>query len=174
MAVRDDDEEALEDTDEESEDEDEDSDDEDEESDDEDDDDDWDDEDESDVIRIVVADEDEESREDLIAGLEEEGYDVIDLGDGEDLGDFLRTTAQAEDDEPDYPSLLIVSENAASEAALELLAEFRQSDWSTPVILMTGNDTNSSEEGERLGLNVIDRPGRGQWLELVKSALGGK
>ncbi|MEZ4272165.1 MAG: response regulator [Myxococcota bacterium] len=117
---------------------------------------------------VVVAEDDEELRKTISVGLKRRGYRVLEIADGESLGKFL------DDPGEPVPDLVISDIQMPGKTGMEALAALRESDWATPVILMTAfGDSDTKAQATRLGATAtVDKPFRLSWLlDIVESFL---
>ena len=108
-------------------------------------------------MRILLADDDGELRLSIGSVLRHEGHEVIEVRDGSLL---LEALGSAFLDGVAVPADLIISDQRMpGVTGLSLLAGLRQSDRTTPVVLMTGFPTPEfHREAARLGARVMDKP----------------
>jgi DNA-binding NtrC family response regulator len=109
--------------------------------------------------RVLLAEDDTELREFLASALRSDGYDVVEAEDGTELLDALATGMLRPAESPSC-DIVISDIRMRGKTGLEVLAGLRQTDWSTPVILITGyGDVHTQTEAERLGAAaVFDKP----------------
>jgi DNA-binding response OmpR family regulator len=84
--------------------------------------------------RVLVAEDDEGTREFLVTGLVEDGYDVIGVEDGAQLAECLEIIAR---DSLRPPDLIALDVRMPGRSGLELLDDLRGAGWTTPVVVMT-------------------------------------
>jgi DNA-binding response OmpR family regulator len=108
--------------------------------------------------RALVAEDDDDMRRLVVRALRDEGFDVVDVRSGWALLEYLG--ARIFDGRRDPPLDLIVSDvRMHGVTGLEVLAGLRQTNWSTPVILITAfGDAKLHAEARRLGAFVFDKP----------------
>jgi DNA-binding NtrC family response regulator len=107
---------------------------------------------------ILIAEDDSEMRTVLCEALEDEGYRVVSVEDGEMLARCLKDGCRR--DESASFALVISDIRMPGETGLSVLEDLRSRDWATPVILMTAFGSHAAhEESRRIGANVIlDKP----------------
>ena len=110
------------------------------------------------AAHLLVAEDDPDMRRFLVQSFEEEGYRVTAAQDGDELRRRLAEEGHAEG--TSAPDILVSDIRLPGCSGLDLLAELRRSDWSLPVILITGfGDEEVHYEGERLGAAMVfDKP----------------
>lgn len=84
--------------------------------------------------RVVVADEDQEARERVMAALIEDGHDVVGLRSAAELVDYLHLVARNPQSAPD---LVATGAGMPRGSALQLLETLRSDGWTMPVVLLT-------------------------------------
>lgn len=107
---------------------------------------------------ILVAEDNPDMRHVLARSLRTQGYRVLELKDGQELLDRILDDPMAEGHvEPD---LIISDIRMPGWTGLEVLESLRDSDWATPVILITAfGDKETHAEARRLGAAVVfDKP----------------
>jgi CheY-like chemotaxis protein len=101
--------------------------------------------------RLVVADDDEQMRALLIHVLTEEGYEVIEAADGKELTELLQAGADRVN-----VDAVITDIRMPGMSGLDVLADLRTDDWSTPFIVITAfPDEDVAAESARLGAVAI-------------------
>jgi DNA-binding NtrC family response regulator len=107
---------------------------------------------------ILVAEDDDDMRGLVADALRADGFAVVEARSGTELRNLIWSRMRG----GSRPvGLLIVTDVRMQGATgLELLAELRERDWSTPIVLMTGfGDARVHAEAEKLGaLAVFDKP----------------
>ncbi|MGE0709229.1 MAG: response regulator [Planctomycetota bacterium] len=104
--------------------------------------------------RVLLAEDDAEMRELLRDVLEGEGYQVVLAEDGDALSDRLGDRWLGEDYD-----LVLSDVRMPGRTGLDALAELREHDWATPVLLMTAfGDAATHTRARRLHAEVIDKP----------------
>jgi DNA-binding response OmpR family regulator len=108
--------------------------------------------------RVLLAEDDAETRALLAMKLRKEGYDVVELTNGRELLSRIRSSLLG--NSGPAPELIITDIRMPGPNGLKVLAGLRQSSWSTPVILMTAfGDAETHAEARRLGAYaVFDKP----------------
>jgi DNA-binding response OmpR family regulator len=111
------------------------------------------------TARILVADDDLDTRSVVAAVLRHEGFDVIEAGSGAELLDHLGTSLMFE--EPfARPDVVLSDICMPGFTGPEVLAALRDADSTTPVFLMTGLDEPSvAVDAARIGAaGVFHKP----------------
>ncbi len=105
---------------------------------------------------VVVADDDEELRELLVAGLAREDRRVVELEDGSELRDYLAFFAL----KGHVPDLVVTDVHMPGESGLEVVSWARAQGLSCPFIILTGHaDERLRAAGVRLGATrVLGKP----------------
>jgi DNA-binding response OmpR family regulator len=108
--------------------------------------------------RVVVAEDDHQFRAMLCHALRAAGYDVVEVQDGTELGEVVRSLLLRTDGRSAV-ELVIADVRMPGASGLSVLSELRRSDWNTPVILMSAfADDDLDDEAARLGAVVLDKP----------------
>ena len=119
-------------------------------------------------IRILLAEDDEELRRLLTAALRKEGYEVVSVADGNELLSMIGSQILNPVNHP-QADLVISDVRMPGHNGLEVLEGLRQSDWATPVILITAfGEPETHAEARRLGAAIIDKPFE---LNILKTAV---
>jgi CheY-like chemotaxis protein len=107
--------------------------------------------------RILVAEDDEDTRNVVVTALIEEGYDVIAVEDGLQLVECLEIIAR---DSLRSPDLIAMDIHMPGPSGLELLDELRSAGWVTPVVIMSSTVSHEVRARvERAGAAaVIEKP----------------
>jgi DNA-binding response OmpR family regulator len=107
--------------------------------------------------RILLAEDDREMRHLLATLLRKDGYEVIESADGKVLLENLRSSRARGGDRYD---LVITDIRMPGVTGLQVLAELREFDTTTPVVLITSfGDSETHETANRLGADaVFDKP----------------
>lgn len=107
------------------------------------------------AARILVADDDLDTRSGVAAVLRQEGYEVIEAGSGAELLDHLGTTLMF--GEPfARPDIVLSDICMPGFNGPEVLAALRDADSTTPVFLMTGlDDPSVAADAERIGAAAV-------------------
>jgi DNA-binding response OmpR family regulator len=107
---------------------------------------------------VLLAEDDTEMRRFLVESLQDVGFRVTAVADGEQLrrkltGTFLDAGASV-------PDVVVSDIRLPAKSGLSMLQELRTRDWSLPVVLITAfGDDAIHLEGERLGAAVtLDKP----------------
>jgi len=105
-------------------------------------------------VRILVAEDDADTREALVEALRLDGYEVIEAHNGWELLQYLATQdAQTETSQVD---LVISDIRMPGKNGLDVLAGLRCANGSTPFILITGfSDLQIHAEARRLGAAAV-------------------
>ena len=113
--------------------------------------------DDVDPVRVFVAEDQPEMRALIARMLRQDGYEVIEAGDGPALIDSLVRSIV---DEARMPDLIITDIRMPGASGLDVVARLRRSDWSTPIIFITAfGDHQAHAEAKRLGaVGCLDKP----------------
>ena len=107
---------------------------------------------------VLLAEDDLAFRMLLWAAFRSWGFEVIEASDGLELGAMLQSQRLG----PEYGPVvdLVVSDiRRPGRSGLLALAELRERDWSTPVVLMSAfGDAAAHAEALRLGATLLDKP----------------
>jgi CheY-like chemotaxis protein len=108
---------------------------------------------------VLVAEEDDELREEIVAELSGRGLRVIEVEDGLELEDYL-VASQVPGTQLYRPSLLVLDAQMPGVSGLDIVRHLRDSGQLTPFILITGpGDSEAFEEAELLGAEyVVEKP----------------
>lgn len=111
-----------------------------------------------DRIRVLVAEDDPALREMLAEELSDAGYLVTTVENGRDLLSYVKHA-----DAPPQrlkPDLVVSDIRMPGLSGMDVLESLRDSDWATPVILVTAfGDPETHEEARRLGAaHVFNKP----------------
>ena len=109
--------------------------------------------------RLLLAEDDSELRALLATSLREDGFDVVEVGDGNALVDRL-AEAMAADGSLDGFDIVVSDIRMPGFSALEVMIGMRRMLFRTPVVLITAfGDPKTHERAKRLGASlVIDKP----------------
>lgn len=121
--------------------------------------------------RVLLADDDKEMRLLLSSVLRKDGYEVVEAQTGTEALDLLSTSLA---EGPSYRYDLIISDvRMPCLGGLDVLAGLRETNWVTPVILITAfGGTQTHEEASRWGAAaVFDKPFNVNDLRRVVSSL---
>jgi DNA-binding response OmpR family regulator len=108
---------------------------------------------------VLVAEDDPLLLRLIALSLARDGLSVLDASDGEQLDTWVRRLVVGAGD-PRCVDLVIADQRMPNTTGLEVLANLRRVDWSTPFILITAfADLATRKEAERLGAScVLDKP----------------
>lgn len=109
--------------------------------------------------RVLLADDDKDLRKVLALALRQEGYEVVEIHDGNHLRTYLGALLYNKY-EADPVDLIISDVRMPGPNGMETLEWLRQAVWSIPVIIITSfGDPEIHAEAHRLGaLAVLDKP----------------
>ena len=109
-------------------------------------------------MRILLVERDDEMRRGVAGTLREDGFEVLDLGDGRELLQRVRAVLGADDGKT--PTAVVAGSCSTAPACLDVLSAVRDADRDVPVILATAPaDRASGAEAYRLGADaVVDEP----------------
>ena len=109
--------------------------------------------------RLLLAEDDSELRALLASSLREDGFEVVEVADGNALVDRL-ADAMAADGSLDGYDLVVSDIRMPGFSALEVMIGMRRMLFRTPVVLITAfGDPKTHERAKRLGASlVIDKP----------------
>ena len=104
---------------------------------------------------VLVAEDDWDMRELIVASLRADGYDVTAAGDLDRLGESVGV-----DTGPDAVALIVTDNRMPGCTGLELLTALRAARWKTPVILITAfGSAETHRHAASLGATaVLDKP----------------
>ena len=107
--------------------------------------------------RLLVGEDDPEMRALLGASLRADGFEVIEMKDGEEVLVHLSEVSAHRAQRPD---LVIMDVRMPRHSGLELLAAMQLADWKVPVILITAfGDDRLHQQAKELGAAaVFDKP----------------
>ena len=104
---------------------------------------------------VLLAEDDPEMRELMAWALRRDGYEVQEVGDGNEVLQVLGLV-EGEDGGPD---LLVSDVRMPGLSGLEVLERLRRSRDDLPVILVTAfGDLETHAKAQRLGAEVLDKP----------------
>jgi DNA-binding response OmpR family regulator len=108
---------------------------------------------------VLLAEDDPAMRRLLWLSLMKDGFQVIDTSDGAELSEWIRRLIVRAHDRW-CVDLVIADQRMPSKTGLEVLAQLRHLDWSTPFILITAfGDKATHTEAARLGASIVlDKP----------------
>jgi CheY-like chemotaxis protein len=109
--------------------------------------------------RLLLAEDDTELRALLASSLREDGFEVVEVADGNALVDRL-SDAMAADGSLDGYDVVVSDIRMPGFSALEVMIGMRRMLFRTPVVLITAfGDPKTHERAKRLGASlVIDKP----------------
>jgi CheY-like chemotaxis protein len=109
--------------------------------------------------RVLLAEDDFELRRMVASLLSADGYEVIEVADGEQLLNYLASTKRQHGQLED-PDLIISDICMPQLDGLQVLERLRRADVSTPVVLMTAfANHNISEQADALGaVTLLSKP----------------
>jgi CheY-like chemotaxis protein len=109
--------------------------------------------------RLLLAEDDAELRALLASSLREDGFEVVEVADGNALVDRL-ADAMAADGSLDGYDVVVSDIRMPGFSALEVMIGMRRMLFRTPVVLITAfGDPKTHERAKRLGASlVIDKP----------------
>ena len=104
---------------------------------------------------VVVAEDDDEIRQAVALALRAEGFDVVEVLDGESLIEYLDRCWQTDS----LPDLVITDHRMPVYTGLEVLTGLQEIGWQIPVILITAFGVEVREIAWALGAYaVFDKP----------------
>ena len=108
---------------------------------------------------VLLAEDDADFRHLLASVLEEDGYEVVQAGDGLALLASIENTLTVRRERPDA-FLVVADVRMPGLTGLDVLAILRCANWATPVILITAfGDEATHSEGHELGVvAMFDKP----------------
>jgi DNA-binding response OmpR family regulator len=105
--------------------------------------------------RVLVAEDDADTRAAIIWVLRADGYEVIEASDGREATDRIAGSMLFEDGGPP-PDLIITDVRMPGISGLSLVAGIRARHWKTPIIVITAHDTDTIRaEAKRIGADVV-------------------
>ncbi len=110
-----------------------------------------------DVLRVMVADDDEDMRALVTATLHADGCSTVEACDGEELLELLRTSL----DEPWLrPDVVVADVKMPKLSGLGVLAALKRARWDLPVVMITVvSDESIHTVAKRLGaVGVLHKP----------------
>jgi CheY-like chemotaxis protein len=106
-------------------------------------------------VRVLVAEDDADTREALVHALRRDGYEVIEAHNGWELLQYL-ATQDADVRDGGQVDLVISDVRMPGKNGLDILAGLRWANGSTPFILITGfSDLQMRAEARRLGAAAL-------------------
>ena len=109
--------------------------------------------------RVLLAEDDDELRSLVASSLREDGFEVVEVSDGNALVDRL-AEAVAADGSLDGFDLVLSDVRMPGFSALEVMTGMRRMLFRTPIVLITAfGDPKTHERAKRLGASlVVDKP----------------
>jgi DNA-binding response OmpR family regulator len=109
--------------------------------------------------RILLADDDDEMRRLLAEALREDGYEVLEARNGQELLTQVRSSV-FRCDAGTPADALVADIRMPGRSGLEVLNVVRDADWAVPVVLITAfGDDETHAEANRMGADVVlDKP----------------
>jgi CheY-like chemotaxis protein len=109
--------------------------------------------------RLLLAEDDAELRALLASSLREDGFEVVEVSDGNTLVDRL-ADAMAADGSLDGFDLVVSDIRMPGFSALEVMTSMRRMLFRTPIVLITAfGDAKTHERAKRLGAALVfDKP----------------
>ena len=107
--------------------------------------------------RVIVADDDDATREAVVSALVDDGHDVIGLTDGTQVIECLEIFSR---DGLRPPDLIALDVRMLGSSGIDFLEDIRRAGWAIPVVLMTVHDASelrSRVEGTGLA-TIIEKP----------------
>lgn len=110
--------------------------------------------------RVLLAEDDPAMRELIASVLRQDGYDVLEARDGEELLDSIGHVVDRPGACQESIAMIISDVRMPSLSGLDVLAALRCAFWRTPVILITafGSEETHAEAGKLGVLAVLDKP----------------
>jgi CheY-like chemotaxis protein len=96
------------------------------------------------MVRILLADDDAELRSLLAAGFRRYGFEVIEIGDGAALLEFVEKAAEGKLPEADRPDVIVADVYMPGANGLESLARMRNAPDPIPVVILTGFEAHDA------------------------------
>ncbi len=107
---------------------------------------------------VLIAEDDHAFRRLLVAAFRRWGFGVLEARDGLELGALLDTLLMHRDRAP-VIDLVVSDIRMPGRSGLMALAELRERNWSTPVVLMSAfGDAHTHAQALRLGATMLDKP----------------
>lgn len=108
--------------------------------------------------RILLAEDDEDTREALTSALEIDGHHVVQVADGRHLLEALSSESWPPHRGRPF-DLLITDLRMPGWSGIQSLARLRRAYWGTPVIVITAfSEDETREEAENLGAVLFNKP----------------
>ena len=106
-------------------------------------------------VRVLLAEEDRETRRLIASALRRDGHQVLEARDGVKLLELIGE-ALVDREGAGVPDIIISDIRLPRRSGLEVLAGLRREDWTTPVILIAPfKDAETNAEAYRLGADVV-------------------
>lgn len=106
--------------------------------------------------RVLVAEDDPEMRRLVVDALREDGYEVTEATDGDQLQVMVTAAGGGSSASVD---LIISDVRMPMRSGLDILRSVRSADWAVPVILMTAfSDDATRASADALGAILFDKP----------------
>jgi CheY-like chemotaxis protein len=107
-------------------------------------------------IRVLVAEDDPHLREMVATRLRREGYDVLDVGSGDEALALMKVIAEHELDDLE---LVIMDVRMPGMSGLDVVHTLRAWHWDTPVLLITAYpEPHVIAEAKQLGVTMLAKP----------------
>lgn len=121
--------------------------------------------------RVLLAEDDLDTRKMLMYVLYFAGYEVIELADGRELLDYLASCLRGERDEPD---LVVADIRMPYASGLDVLREINESGMRTPVVLISAYcDRTNRELAREGGAILLEKPLAADTLLMTLAAIRG-
>lgn len=133
--------------------------------------------DEAPLTRILVIDDEELVLATLSAMLEENGYEVLEAGDGKEALRLLRMASLRErEQEGGMPKVVITDMNMPERDGTQMIVDLRRLHPELRIIAISGSGRDLLNMAETLGADrILQKPFElEQLLETVRSLLGGE
>ena len=106
--------------------------------------------------RVLVAEDDSALRALIVARLEREGFEVVEVGSGGEALELLKLSADAGVDDLD---LIVMDHRMPGSTGLEIARMLRLAAWRIPVVMITAfPDWDLVVEAARLDVAVVSKP----------------
>jgi len=106
--------------------------------------------------RVLLAEDDPEMRQLMAWALRKDGYQVEEVGDGDEL---LRSLGTVGTEEGARPDVIVSDIRMPGCTGLEVLERLRREHQTLPVVLVTAfGDRETHSHAERLGAQLLDKP----------------
>lgn len=106
------------------------------------------------VLRILLAEDDDDTRSLLARVLVRAGHQVVEMEDGFELSDYLELLARGKVPQP--PDLILTDVRMPGRTGLELLAQVQAARIGCPVVLLSAfMDDRTRQEARRLGASAV-------------------